>query len=306
MTMTEIFTSVKPEAMEEVMEIILSSNPEAMGQALFDYSRGMNADEATDNAIKMATQDLQSFLGVAQNTKILKKGEGDGNAIDLNVGISEEYTAGTYEDSKAQGVGHFKDVKLSGLDTYVGGDFTYTDEDGNQTKAKIKSLEMGKIGVGLGKPVAVFEIPSEGKGGVELVYRPFSEIKDELLNQVKYTGEKKDSIVNKIKEWETEANKQSEAGKFDEKEILAYIDDAAKIWRGGGSKEERLAKIKEFLGRDDIEYITVGLDDIKIGGERINFDDDTYSDDEMSIIWESKSKKPSSYKGSKETKEETC
>ena len=72
----------------------------------------------------------------------------------------------------------------------------------------------------------------------------------------------------------------------------------AKIWKGGGSKEERLAKIKEFLGRDDIEYVSFGLDDIKIGGdgstlsgERINFDDDTYSDAEMAIIWESKNKK---------------
>ena len=70
-------------------------------------------------------------------------GQGGGTTIDLNVDISEEDTTGTYEDSKAQGVGHFRDVKLSGLDTYVGGDFTYKDEDGNQTRAKIKSLEYG-------------------------------------------------------------------------------------------------------------------------------------------------------------------
>jgi len=310
MTMTEIFTSIKPEAVEEVMEIILSSNPEAISQAEFDYSRGIeNEQEKRDNAIKMVTQDLGKFLGMSTISKVLKKGEGDrerrggGTTIDLNVDISEEDTTGTYEDSKAQGVGHFRDVKLSGLDTYVGGDFTYKDEDGNQTRAKIKSLEMGKQGVNLGKPVAVLEISSEGKGGVKLVDKLFSEIKGELLNQVKYTGEKKDGIVGKIKEWEVEANKQAEAGKFDEKEILSYIDDAAKIWKGGGSKEERLAKIKEFLGRDDIESV-FGLDDIKIGGERINFDDDTYSDDEMAIIWESKSKKPSSYKGGQETREE--
>jgi hypothetical protein len=76
MTMTEIFTSIKPEAVEEVMGIILSSNPEAISQAEFDYSRGIeNEQEKRDNAIKMATQDLQKFLGVASITKTLKKGE---------------------------------------------------------------------------------------------------------------------------------------------------------------------------------------------------------------------------------------
>ena len=262
-----------------------------------------------DNDFNLEEEISQRAMGLAPFAgRLIKEDDrerrGGGTTIDLNVDISEEDTTGTYEDSKAQGVGHFRDVKLSGLDTYVGGDFTYKDEDGNQTIAKIKSLEMGKQGVNLGKPVAVLEISSEGKGGVKLVDKLFSEIKGELLNQVKYTGEKKDGIVGKIKEWEVEANKQAEAGKFDEKEILSYIDDAAKIWKGGGSKEERLAKIKEFLGRDDIEYVSFGFDDIKIGGERINFDDDTYSDDEMAIIWESKSKKPSSYKGGQETREE--
>ena len=81
MTMTEIFTSIKPEAVEEVMGIILSSNPEAISQAEFDYSRGIeNEQEKRDNAINMATQDLKNFLGVAQNTKILKKGEDDGES----------------------------------------------------------------------------------------------------------------------------------------------------------------------------------------------------------------------------------
>jgi len=81
MTMTEIFTSIKPEAVEEVMGIILSSNPEAMSQAEFDYSRGIeNEQEKRDNAINMATQDLQKFLGVASITKTLKKGEDDGES----------------------------------------------------------------------------------------------------------------------------------------------------------------------------------------------------------------------------------
>ncbi len=98
MTMTEIFTSIKPEAVEEVMGIILSSNPKAMSQAEFDYSRGIeNEQEKRDNAINMVTQDLQKFLGVASITKTLKSGgQGGGTTIDFKYLGDNTWTNGAF------------------------------------------------------------------------------------------------------------------------------------------------------------------------------------------------------------------
>lgn len=98
MTMTEIFTSIKPEAVEEVMGIILSSNPKAMSQAEFDYSRGIeNEQEKRDNAIKMVTQDLRNFLGVASITKTLKSGgQGGGTTIDFKYLGNNTWTNGAF------------------------------------------------------------------------------------------------------------------------------------------------------------------------------------------------------------------
>lgn len=245
MTMTEIFTSVKPEAMEEVMEIILSSNPEAMGQALFDYSRGMNPDEATDNAIKMATQDLQSFLGVASITKTLKKGEGDGRGRgydDINPKIYRE----KIRTGDTEGLDALKGAKIQGKEIISA---VYS-PDGKEVELTLRNIKSTK------------------EGFVEEQLPMMVEVDDvDMWDNILRSRYKFDP-----KKWETleEPTGYSGTPKDYTQDVKDVYDALYKVSISSKSPDEKTKEFQRILGRKDVEYNTEPNTDITIGDEDLD------------------------------------
>lgn len=124
MNLTQIFKKVKPNKRQEVMDIIISSNDQAAGQVMWDYSRGIeNPDEAYENAISGATEDMFSLLGIAPLERTLKNTKDD----------ERERRGGLTLD----GEGYRNDLfgfTVSKGKTNEGG--TLTDKEGRKTKYK--------------------------------------------------------------------------------------------------------------------------------------------------------------------------
>lgn len=301
MTINEMYTAVKDGKREEVMGQILSLNPNAMAQASYDVTgKSSYTPEDVQGIVSQTTQAQFYRLGTDVLRKMVKSGDDDDGTIGVSVEVSDDVSNANYEESKATGIGSYNQVRLPGVENVIMGDFT-ANIDGEDRRGKIVDLKVGTEGSLLGEKVAVFQYADEGKGVVQQEEIPYEKYKDEILNQVKYSGKEKKAAQDAILSWEKKFDEIVKPSKFDPKtDIDPYYDKIIEILKGGGDKasvstdsEAKLQKIKDLLGRDDIEF-TWGLNDIKIGDQKLSIysdgkENEKYknNDNFRKAIWES-------------------